>query len=262
MPIFKARKIFVVPAVVFCLLLFVVCCLFRQGTVPIILYHQIGDTALIKGHVVSVDSFRKQLEYLNKNGYQVLPLAEYVQGIKADRKFSRKSVVLTFDDGKEDNFTNAFPLLLKYRFPASFFVSTSLIGKEGYMTWDQIKTMEAAGMDFQSHTLNHGYLLNMSEKDRRYAISESKKVLEAKTGRVVDYFAYPIGGFNDEIIQEVKDAGYHAALTTNRGRDKFNKRLYELNRIKLKDTDTLEFVLWVKLSGYYNILRIPKKLGD
>ena len=94
-------------------------------------------------------------------------------------------------------------------------------------------------------------------------IAGSKKIIEDHLGHSIDYFCYPSGGFTEDIKRLVQEAGYKAAVTTNRGKDKFNLDLYELKRIHMNNTDDQYsgLILWFKLSGYYNLFRHFKHSG-
>ena len=141
-----------------------------------------------------------------------------------------------------------------------FFVPTDLLGMEGFMTWDQLKVMVEAGMEAGSHTRTHMFLPTYPSLQKvRDEITESKKILEDKLGIEIEYFCYPSGGFDDDIKNMLKEAGYKAACTTNRGYDRYNKDLFELKRIRMKDNNTSTFDLRAKYSGYYNLFRRLRK---
>jgi peptidoglycan/xylan/chitin deacetylase (PgdA/CDA1 family) len=120
--------------------------------------------------------------------------------------------------------------------------------------------MSKARISFGGHTKTHYYLGVV--KDEKMAFEEiagSKKRIEEETGLAADYFCYPSGGFSQRIKELVIQAGYKGACTTNRGFADFNSDVYELKRIKVTNSDAVKpFSFWVKLSGYYNILRREK----
>jgi len=213
---------------------------------------------------VAPENFSRQIKYLNRAGYSVIPLDELIQGIKNRKKFPLKTVVITFDDGFEDNYLNAFPVLARYKMPAIIFIMTDYVGKkEGYLTWDQIRVMMNNGIDFGGHPRTGQYLPSIkTEKELFFEIAGCKSDIESNIGKEVKYFCYPIGGFNNEVKKVVKESGFKGACTTNRGFDKLNKDVYELNRIKITNSDTVKpFHFRAKLSGYYNLFRHGKK-GD
>lgn len=227
--------------------------------VPVLMYHHVEDSDILKADTVSPRNLEKQILYLKNHGYRILTLEELANGLRAGRRFPYRSVALTFDDGNENNFTNAFPVLQKYGVPATFFVSPDCWQKKGFMSLNQMLMMRKGGASFGSHGMTQAYLPSIPVQEQFYEVLESKRVLEGGLGQRIDFFAYPIGGFNEEVKALVHNAGYKAAFTTNRGSDRFDKDLYEINRIRLSDRDTSELVLWVKTSGYYNLFRKLKK---
>jgi peptidoglycan/xylan/chitin deacetylase (PgdA/CDA1 family) len=203
---------------------------------------------------VSPQSFEKQMSFLKNNAYQVISLDEYVQGSRAGKKFSHKTVVITFDDGYLDNYTNAFPVLKKYHFPATIFVIPDFMGAKNLLTWDQIKEMSQNGITIGSHTRHHVYLPRLTKEQIKDEIIGSKSFIERRLGVPVYYLSYPTGGFTEEIKAITALAGYKAAFTTNRGDDRYNIDPYELDRIHVNNWDNDFYFFW-KLSGYDNLFR-------
>ncbi|MCX5681132.1 MAG: polysaccharide deacetylase family protein, partial [Candidatus Omnitrophica bacterium] len=136
-------------------------------------------------------------------------------------------------------------------------IASNFIGKSGYLTWPQIKEMDASGFSFGSHTLSHRYLPDLSDEEQKWEISMSKEVIESHLGHPINNFCYRTGGFNDSIKEQVRKAGYRSACTTNRGYNRLNHDVYELKRIRFSNSDKTPLILWVKLSGYYNLFRKP-----
>ena len=235
--------------------------LWDKYTVPIMMYHHVRANPQGRADTVSPERFRAHMLFLKRRGYNVIRLDELVQGIRHNRDFPRDTVVVTFDDGYEDNYLYAVDVLKELSLPAIFFVIPGFVnGHEGerYLNFDQMRAMAAAGLDFGSHTAHHTYLPEASDPTQEFEIVQSKKILEAELKRPVRYFSYPIGGFNDAIKKKIRQAGYRGAMTTNRGHDFANGDVYELNRIRFGDTDTSSVVLAVKLSGYYHLFRKQK----
>jgi peptidoglycan/xylan/chitin deacetylase (PgdA/CDA1 family) len=204
---------------------------------------------------VSPQSFEKQMGYLKNNGYTVIPLNELIEGFRAGRKFAHKTVVITLDDGYADNYTNAFPVLKKYHFPATIFLISDYVRPGSvFLNWEQVKEMSRNGISFGSHTRRHAYLPNLSKAQLIDEIAGSKRDIEKNLGISVDYLAYPCGGFSDQVKTMAAQAGYKAALATNRGQNRFNLDPYELHRVHINNLDN-DVVLNGKLSGYYNLFR-------
>lgn len=230
-----------------------------QYAVPIIMYHNVAQSDTIKSNTVDPNVFERHMAYLKKHNFNVISFNELIQLTRAKKPIPKKSAVITFDDGYEDNYTSAFGILKKYEYPAIMFVPSDLIGNEGYLTWAQVREMADNGISFGSHTRHHVYLPDLTEAEQKDEIFESKRILEQRLGRSINYFAYPIGGFSDTIKSMVRNAGYIGAAATNRGYDKLNKDVYEMNRVRFGDKDVHNYNLWIKLSGYYNLFRAAKK---
>ncbi len=229
--------------------------------VPILMYHSINQGGDKSSLCVSEKNFAGQMRFLRKHKYNVISLNEFVQGKINHDIFARNTVVITFDDGYEDNFSAAYPILKKYNLPATMFVVVNAIDHEGYLSLEQIEQMRQAGLiTIGSHSLEGDYLPGKDSGQIAEEIGISKLVLEISLEDDVDFFCYPIGGFTPEIEELVRDYGYLAACTTNRGKTQtyLNDDLFALKRIKVKDSAFNSFVFWVKLSGYYNFFRTIK----
>ncbi len=230
----------------------------NKYVVPIIMYHSIDSPHLLSGTVVNPENFERQLNFFKKHNYDVISLNELVTSLLEKKKLPRNSIVITFDDGYADNYSNGFRILKKYGFPATIFIITNLIDRPGYLTWRQLREMERFGITIGSHTLDHVYLPGVPLNWQSHQIKESKKVIEKNLGHPIDYFAYPSGGFSDGTKDVVIEAGYKGACTTNRGNKRFNEDVYELKRVRFSNKEN-ELSMWAKLSGYYNLLRVLKE---
>jgi peptidoglycan/xylan/chitin deacetylase (PgdA/CDA1 family) len=233
--------------------------------VPILMYHHVGTpSGKWRLNTVSEKSFEYQMRFMKRHGFQVISFDALVQGMKEGQEFARNTVVLQFDDGYEDNYKYALPILKKYRFPATVFLISDWVGTPGFLTWDQVKEMEKYNFLAGAHTRHHFYLPGLSLDKAQDEIAGSKKIIEDHLGHGIDYFCYPSGGFTEEVKRLVTEAGYKAAVTTNRGRGKFNVDLYELKRVHMNNMDDQYsgLILWFKLSGYYNLFRQSKDSGE
>ena len=223
--------------------------------VPIVMYHHVDIKEHKDLNTVSPASFEHQMDFIKKNGYHVISLDALVEAIKENKPMPHKSVVITFDDGYDDNYSYAYPILKQRQFPATIFLISDFIGKEGYLDWSQIKEMLKNGVSFGSHTRHHAYLPGVKNIGMLMdEIEQSKNIIERNLGQKVNYFCYPFGGFNPVVKEIVKQSGYKAAVTTNRGFERYNKDLYEIKRVRFKDKDS-DLVMRFKLSGFYNLFR-------
>mgnify|MGYP001588498893 CR=1 FL=1 len=225
---------------------------------PILMYHSIPQSvASGNALTVSVNTFQKQMAFLKKNHINVLALDSLGAYLDGRNKIPGKAVVLTFDDGYKDNYTYAFPILKKYKFPATIFIIVSEVGRPDRLSWEEIREMQDSGLvTFGSHTLTHPYLESIqSAEELKREISGAKQVLQERLGKSVNAFSYPMGRFNPLVVQTVKDAGYTVAVVTNPGRRFPNQDKFILKRLRISQNAENMFVFWIESSGYYNLIR-------
>ena len=235
--------------------------IYPQYSVPILMYHSFGKASQRDLLSVSSEHFEMQMSYLKKNRYHVISFDEFVDGFKTGKKFPHNTVVITIDDGYQNNYTIAYPILKKYNFPATIFLITNLMDKnDAFLTWDEIREMLKNGITFGGHTKSHFYLPAVDNKNTLWdEIMGSKKMIEDHIGAPVKYFAYPFGGFTDEIEKFVEEAGYRAATATNRGYDILNQRnLYELDRVSVRNWKA-GGTFQNAVSGYYYVFKKGKR---
>ncbi len=215
--------------------------------VPILMYHSISNKKC--NICVSEDKFLKQMSFIKKRRYKVLSLADYCYLLKEKKRPPSHAVIITFDDGYKDNL-KAVRILKEFNFPATIFVIVNRIGKDNYLSYEDIRNfLKNTKVRIGSHTFSHKYLPSLNKKDLEEEIKLSKKILEDIFKVKIETISYPVGGFNKEVLKIVKEAGYICGCTTNRG---FSKKLnrFALRRIKVTQKDT-PFTLWAKLSGFY-----------
>ncbi|MBF0512206.1 MAG: polysaccharide deacetylase family protein [Candidatus Omnitrophica bacterium] len=185
--------------------------------VPILTYHHVGiPSCKWRLNTVSEKSFEYQMSFIKRHGFQVLSFGDLVDGLKKGIQFSRNAVVIQFDDGYEDNYTYAYPILKKYHFPAIIFLVSDKIGSPGFLTWDEVKVMERDNVVAGAHTRHHANLPQLTLEQAKDEIAGSKKMIEEHLGHTIDYFCYPSGGFTESVKGIARDAGFKAAVTTNR----------------------------------------------
>ncbi len=209
--------------------------------VPILVYHsvrphQVKEPPLVNYYDVAPEELEKHLKYFKDQGYTIVSFADFVAGVKKQKSLPEKPVVLTFDDGWENQYKYAFPILQKYSATATFFVFTNAIGHRHFLTWDQIKEMRKAGMIIGAHTKSHPYLFQITDPNiLRDEIIGGKKVLEAGLGEPVRFFAYPFGYYNDRLVEVVKEAGFDAARSSKRGAYHTENDLFHFRSIEATD---------------------------
>lgn len=218
----------------------------RQTRVPILTYHYIGnnpnpaDKARDNLEVVP-DKFEEQMNYLSKNGYNTISFDTLYAVLHGVSSLPLKPVILTFDDGYIDFYLNAYPILRRYGLHAVSFIPTGLVGKGYYMSWPQIKEIDASGLvSFQAHSVDHPNLAGLSDDKLKYQIWESKKALEAELGKPVNTFAYPYGVTDERVWAAVKAAGFVGAVGTWYGVIESEGTIYDMPRVKIGGGMTIE----------------------
>ena len=197
-------------------------------------YHQIKDgTSYLSVHV---NDFDAQMNYLVNQGYIAITPDALLSALEGELQLPPKPVLITFDDGYIDNYTNAFPILQKYGLRATIFIIPAFVGKEGYMNWEQLQEMENGGITMQSHTLNHIALEELPDDGIRAELLNSKILLEERLGHAVDFLAYPTGTYNLHIAGIAQDAGYKGAFTIKYGVVDRGSNAFALERVPIFNT--------------------------
>lgn len=198
-------------------------------------YHQVSN--VFNPLAVPVNDFSAQMRYLIDGGYVAITPDELAAGLEGELELPEKPVLITFDDGYIDNYTNAFPILKSLGLRATIFIVPAFLGRPQYLNWDQLKEMEQSGINIQSHTLNHSKLEELPDDEIRSELLNSKLVLEEQLGHSVDFLAYPTGTYNLHIAGIAKDVGYKGAYTVKYGNVDLGSNMYALERVPIFQTE-------------------------
>jgi peptidoglycan/xylan/chitin deacetylase (PgdA/CDA1 family) len=192
----------------------------------ILIYHKIGDNRTPTTNV-STELFKQQMKYLKDNQFRVISLSKLISLMKNKKPIPKKSIVITFDDGYKTVYTNAFPTIKKYGYPACVFLPTEAIERHypDYMNLSQIKQMRKFGIDFQSHSYSHPRMAykpkNISEKEYENFLTsqliKSKAFFEKYLGYAPTMFAIPYGEYNKTVINIAIKSGFSAIFTQDTG---------------------------------------------
>ena len=231
---------------------------------PILMYHSVSPDAEPENRIaVSVDLFERQMHFLKARHYNVIPLESLAALIKDRRKIPPKTIAITFDDGYKNVYTHAFPILKKYNLAATIFLIVNEIGRpqRDRLEWSEIEEMLSSGLiSVGSHCVGPEPLVNLkSEKEVKYQIFESKKMLEEHLGCKVNAFSHPEGLFTEKIVAMVKDAGYKMAVATNPGKKSPKDDIFRLKRLRISATSNNLAVFWLQASGYYTFIKENRK---
>jgi peptidoglycan/xylan/chitin deacetylase (PgdA/CDA1 family) len=194
----------------------------RYAKIPILLYHALFEgKANPEKYAISADTFEQHINYLSGEGFESISFNAFLDGFQPH--FRKKYVIITFDDGNYSDYSNAFPILKKYSFVATFFVTVGRIGTRDYLDWDHLKEMTDGDMSVQSHGLNHLFLSDLSKDNLRKELTESKKMLEDKLSLPVDFISLPGGFYSRQVLKATQGAGYKGVATSGPGLNALGK---------------------------------------
>jgi peptidoglycan/xylan/chitin deacetylase (PgdA/CDA1 family) len=223
-------------------------------TVPVLCYHRFiaGNTTAANKMQMPAAQFEAQLQWLQREGWQVLRLAELQAFLDGQRALPPRSVVITVDDGWESFHRHAFPLLRKYGVPVTLFVATDLVGTRDGLSWAQLRELAQSGLvDVQAHSKSHRNLAERApgETDATYRralaaeLRQPRLVLERELGAAgvrVRHFAYPFGDSNDTVLALLATEPYQLAFTVKSGGNAFYATPQLLRRTMIFGDHTLD----------------------
>lgn len=214
--------------------------IYNENNIPVLMYHSI-NYEMGNELRVPLEKFEEQMKYLKDDGYVTLTLDELYYFFISNKPVPEKSVVITFDDGYQDNYTNGYPVIKKYGLKATVFVITSTIDKNTKcLNSTELKEMQGYGIDIESHTVNHEELNGLSYEKQLETLNKSKKDLENILNKKVYYLAYPVGKWDNNSIEALKNAGYRMAFTTKNSKSNKSDGLYTLNRVRVSASYSMD----------------------
>jgi len=227
--------------------------------ISILMYHQIGPFSSMREHRSTYchhKRFALQMFYLRILGYRILDFDTVLRCIKGEEEVPARAVALTFDDGYENFFDYAYPVLRRYGFPAIVYLLSGYLGKEAswfkkdgrstppIMSEKRIEQLMDKGISFGSHGVTHLKLGEATDEEIYFEVRESKKALEEKFKRPFRHFCYPYGSFDKRAIQIVKEAGFDSAVSCVRGSAYPGDHLYQLPRKAISYGDSILGFIW------------------
>ncbi len=238
--------------------------IYKVKGVSILIYHSVDDEdSLIS---TPTEMFRKQMEYLKEKRVTVLSMKELYEGLVGPDPLPENCAVITFDDGFEGVYQNAFPILKEFGFPATVFVVTGSVGKEmGWervegipahrlSTWDELREMDQNGIDIQTHGVTHSFMTELDEKELDAEVGGSIRAIEEHLNKKVEFLAYPYGYWNPLTVKALKESGVKGAVTGTFGKARKGDDLYALRRVGIefvagKDPEMLMNLFRASISG-------------
>lgn len=204
--------------------------------IPVLLYHHIQPYTLAQkeGQAnLSVDDkiFESQMAYLASSGYRAIDINELAQALLTNQNLPPKSIAITVDDGYEDIYAYAFPVIRRYNLKMNLMIPTGLMNNTGYLRWNQLKEMADSGLVFAyNHTWSHASLSQIPEEKIRFEILTAKKQLEENLGKTVNIFTYPYGSKTPQVESILRSEGFIAAFSTEHGFTQCQSFIMSLHR--------------------------------
>ncbi|HME61444.1 MAG TPA: glycosyltransferase [Candidatus Binatia bacterium] len=222
-----------------------------SGT-PILMYHAFGSSTERESRfVISGHRFAGQMAWLRRLRYRVISLEEYLRYRREHSLPPRRSVIITIDDGYADNWAVAYPILGRYRFPATIFVVSDQIGSTYYshvhselngrpmLSWSKVEALTRAGIHVGAHTRTHPDLTKIPLESAQDEIEGSKLDLERQLKMPIQIFSYPFGEINAQVQNLVEAAGFFGSCTVRAGLNTAITPLHALRRVEIHGTDSL-----------------------
>jgi peptidoglycan/xylan/chitin deacetylase (PgdA/CDA1 family) len=185
--------------------------------VPVLCYHQIreptaADSAGARPLICPPSVLEGHLRALSEAGMQPVAGTQLVDHLELGTPLPDKPVMLSFDDASGGQYTNALPILRQLGMPATFFVMTVVLDRPNWLSRDDIRMLDAAGMTIAAHTWDHHPVTKYGDKDWAIQLDKPREQLEQISGHDIDLFAYPYGLWNTAALPHVQAAGYRAAF--------------------------------------------------
>ena len=217
--------------------------------VPALIYHRVIPNTT-SNYDFTPEQLESHFKYLKEHGYHPITATQYMGFLQNPMAVPPKPVILTFDDGNKSHYNQVFPLLKKYGFGATFFVTTDYVAEKSNttLTWGELTEMAQSGMDIQSHTLSHPYLTATKSfsdhaaylKGMERELRHSKDLIEQKLQSKVDLLAYPYGWFNSEVEAIAVKVGYQGLFTVNWGNNLLTQNPLQIKRRVMDNSLTLQ----------------------
>jgi peptidoglycan/xylan/chitin deacetylase (PgdA/CDA1 family) len=213
---------------------------FKGKHVPVLCYHALreinkDDSANKKTYSVTPINFAAQMKALADNGYISITPEKLRDFYTKQTSLPEKPILITFDDGRKEQYSIGATTLERYHFKGVFFIMTVTIGKENYMNKNEIKSLSEKGHSIGCHTWDHNKVTGYKKSDWKKQLSKPKQQLENITHKPVTCFAYPYGVWNRTAADSIKNNGFTTAFIVY-GKPDASVPLYTLKRIVVKNS--------------------------
>lgn len=240
---------------------------YNYNYLPIIALHGIQPNPLGKNEI-STSNFEYLLSLLKSNGYQTITFFDLINYLDNKLSLPDKAVIITSDDGYQSIYQYAFPLLKKYNYTMTVFLSTGYIGESeserredefnrsnyslptrGMLIWPEVLEMAKYGVEFQSHGVTHTSFLNLNGENSLNELLSSKEAIENHIKKPVSIIAWPFNRYDREDLEFLGVAGYRGAVTYGGGvEDLRSINLYKIKRVVIDN--------YISPNDYAKLLKI------
>jgi len=244
------------------------------SSIPVLTFHAIDDLPSVIS--ISPQVFRWGISQLYRHGYQALALVEAVDIIRRGESFPQRSFVITFDDGYQSVYENAFPVLQRYGLSATVFLTIGIkkdtqlgdrlpsLENRTMLSWNEIREMHRYGMDFGAHTLTHPDLTRLADFQLESEIYDSKINIEDALGSPICSFAYPYGRYNRR-CREIVQQHFTCACSARLGLVNFHNDIFALKRVDayyLRTDRLFGIMLTWFFPWYLRVRNLPRRLRE
>lgn len=204
-----------------------------------LLYHEMDSSnqpSLLKNAddlsvVVNIDDFIHQLSYLSKNNFDIISIDHAL----TRNNSTNNQVVITFDDGRKSDWSLAFPQLVKFGFPATFYIVSGKVDNDSeFVSSDNLKEMAMSNMTIGSHTVSHRFLPLLNDSEMKKELLDSRKMLEDIIQVPVKHLALPGGHANKKVFLMAKECGYESVATCKIGKFEVNTDAFNIPRLEVR----------------------------
>jgi peptidoglycan/xylan/chitin deacetylase (PgdA/CDA1 family) len=220
----------------------------RLLSIPVLLYHNIDGKGPFS---IDAATIREHFQLIRARGIRVISLRELVQRLENPVPYSDRVIVITFDDGYGSMYAKLLPLAEEFGYPVTLFVYVDMISLRSSknLTWEKLRDLDRRGIDIQAHSLSHKDLVRLSASHdtaaKRSLYEElylSKRVLELRLGKTVEYYAFPFGRYDLNVIDLAANSGYRRVFSTDYGSNVITRDNYCLRRQHIKSSYSIDYI--------------------
>ena len=196
-----------------------------------------------KVYRITAGEFERLLSQLRKRGYQTVNSRQFRAWQQGKAELPERTVVFTFDDGHASHLEIVAPLLVRYHFTGTFFITTGHLGKPGYLTWEQVRKLVFLGMEIGSHGASHRPLTELSAAEVLEELTTSKELLTQQLGVPIQALAAPGGYWNRTVAEASQAAGYEAVWVSSIGTNGRETNPHALRRVVVRQPFSLDRIV-------------------